>query len=94
MAVKTCTTCGVDWKFGLTTAAVNSMLSGQDHSCASCGTAFDYTKKKAFCVDHCHSSGVVRGILCPPCNLGLGHFHDSPDKLRAAAHYLERNTGS
>jgi hypothetical protein len=39
-------------------------------------------------VDHCHISGKVRGVLCQNCNLGLGHFHDTPEKLERAAAYL------
>lgn len=41
--------------------------------------------------DHRHdNNGYVRGLLCVMCNHGLGAFHDSPDKLRAAAAYVER----
>ena len=41
-------------------------------------------------VDHCHNSEKVRGLLCESCNLAIGGFQDSPDRLRAAALYLER----
>jgi len=40
-------------------------------------------------VDHDHKTGDVRGGLCTNCNLGLGHFKDSPELLRFAALYLE-----
>jgi len=40
-------------------------------------------------VDHCHVSGKVRGLLCSECNLGLGKFKDSLNKLRKAVSYLE-----
>ena len=40
-------------------------------------------------VDHDHQTGYVRGGLCSNCNLGLGHFKDSPELLRLAALYLE-----
>lgn len=40
-------------------------------------------------VDHDHKTGLVRGALCTRCNLGLGHFRDSPKLLRFAALYLE-----
>lgn len=39
-------------------------------------------------IDHCHQSGAVRGLLCPPCNKGLGHFRDNLDRLVSAASYL------
>jgi hypothetical protein len=41
-------------------------------------------------IDHCHTSGRVRGLLCHPCNLGLGMFQDSPELLAKAIVYIER----
>lgn len=40
-------------------------------------------------IDHNHSSGEIRGILCYTHNTGLGMFQDNPETLRAAATYLE-----
>ena len=42
-------------------------------------------------VDHCHTTGLVRGILCNNCNTGIGMFRDNPELLRAAIDYLQRN---
>lgn len=42
-------------------------------------------------VDHCHETGKIRGILCYPCNMGIGHLGDTLNNLRNAIRYLERN---
>lgn len=41
------------------------------------------------CVDHDHSTGVPRALLCSGCNVGLGSFRDNPELLMKAAEYLK-----
>ena len=63
-------------------------LVEQDYRCAGCET-HQKDLDKALCVDHCHTTGKPRGLLCWPCNLSLGHADDNPDTLRRLAKYAE-----
>lgn len=77
-------------QYGLTLAQYEEMFKSQDSKCAICKSS-DVSRKnvKNWLVDHCHKTGLVRGILCHKCNTGLGHFVDSRDNLRAAIKYLD-----
>jgi hypothetical protein len=47
--------------------------------------------RKKLSVDHCHATGIVRGLLCSTCNSRvLGHLRDDTDAFRRAIDYLER----
>jgi hypothetical protein len=79
--------------YGITLEQFNAIMARQGGRCAICGYS-DRSNAKVFpFVDHCHGSGSVRGILCANCNNGLGHFHDSIEKLTAAIAYLKTSTG-
>lgn len=53
--------------------------------CQICGRSFE-----KLCIDHCHESGVTRGLLCNSCNIGIGHFEDNPNSIRSAIDYLKQ----
>jgi hypothetical protein len=72
-------------RYGLTPEQVTAMVEAQGFRCAACPR--DVTNVP--CVDHCHTTGKVRGILCRKCNIALGHADDNPQTLRALADYLE-----
>ena len=57
--------------------------------CEICGGDPD-GRWKRLVIDHCHSTGKFRGMLCNNCNHGLGKFQDSPELLRQAATYLDQ----
>ena len=61
-------------------------------NCDLCGRHFD-VKKKEPKIDHCHTTGVVRGVLCSSCNTGLGLLGDNKESLIKALHYLEPKSG-
>lgn len=80
----------VKGKYGLTEGEYAALLERSGGLCEICGRVPSEVSKKGVCVDHCHDSGRVRGILCAPCNMGIGHLRDDPEVLRAAIGYLER----
>ena len=65
----------------------NTMLNEQDGVCAICKKVND--SGKALHVDHKHSTGEVRGLLCYRCNAALGYFKDSVTRIERAIEYLE-----
>jgi len=79
---------GLKRRYGITTQTYNNMLSLQKGCCAICGKESCSTGNN-FCVDHCHKTGKIRGLLCRKCNVGIGQLLDSPSLLRKAAEYLE-----
>jgi hypothetical protein len=78
-------------KYGLTVDQLDQMRLQQNNCCKICSVQFpsDRWHKSSMHVDHCHSTGKVRGLLCRECNQGIGKFRDSPDLLRLAILYLE-----
>jgi hypothetical protein len=82
-------------KYGLTPDDYERMAEEQNWCCAICGLEEWATRDGVLCVDHSHETGVVRGLLCYTCNLGLGHLHDSPELLEIARKYLlDRRMGT
>lgn len=59
-------------KFGITLEQYNIMFKEQLGCCAICGT-HQITLNKSLAVDHNHSTGKVRKLLCPKCNMALGY---------------------
>lgn len=75
-------------RYGILPGERDAMLAAQGDSCAICG-ADDPGSRQGWNTDHDHGTGVVRGILCHGCNVGLGGFRDNPAHLMAAIEYLE-----
>ncbi len=79
------------YKYGLAPEEFSDLLARQQGCCAICRV--DITqwsgKRSPVHVDHSHATGQVRGLLCRDCNTALGILKDDPDRLRAAAKYIE-----
>lgn len=70
--------------YGLSVAEYETLAARQNGTCAICKE----TPRRKLCVDHCHETKKVRGLLCVGCNLALGHFSTN-HLLRAATSYLQ-----
>lgn len=81
-------------QYGLTLDDYNKLLQSQRGVCASCKKPEKLLSIKgepvALCVDHCHTTGAVRALLCSGCNAALGHAQEDPEILRSLAAYIEQ----
>ena len=74
-------------EYGLSVETYNHMVDAQKNRCKICHTKFT----KVPCVDHCHKTGKVRGLLCRACNVGLGAFRDTEKLFLRAIKYLKES---
>ena len=79
-------------KYGLTTAEYDAMFEERGGACDICGKVCKHindpgTRGEKICVDHCHTTGVVRGMLCQVCNRNLSIMDAHRD---AVLNYLDK----
>lgn|SRR6266576_263560 len=85
-------------KYDMTLEEYEALLHAQKKACAICGSVDPRHGRGPtgaspyLAVDHDHTSGLVRGLLCHPCNRGLGQLQDSEEILEKAIAYLRRTT--
>jgi hypothetical protein len=75
------------WRHKVTVATLLKLIDIQGNRCAICRDQFT---GYGFCVDHCHSAGHVRGLLCNGCNSAIGMLENSARNALSAAEYLAR----
>lgn len=80
-------------RYAMTVEQYNALLLKQGGECAICRQPETRVEKRtgrvqSLSVDHCHVTGINRGLLCDACNRGLGLFEDNPGVLLAASEYL------
>ena len=79
-------------KYGITIEQYNTLLKKQEGCCAICKRhSGEFATRLA--VDHDHSSGEVRGLLCNYCNHRVVGRHRDSELLRRVADYIEQGTG-
>lgn len=74
-------------RYGITEQDYLDLFNAQKGCCAICGVDYSNSKRNLD-VDHDHTTGVVRGLLCNNCNRGIGHLQDSPVILKRALDYI------
>ncbi len=71
--------------YNITVQEYDQMEKKQGGLCAICGQM----DRRRLSIDHCHTTGEIRGLLCSNCNTGLGFFKDDRDTLAKAITYLK-----
>lgn len=80
-------------KYGIGVKEYHKLLEQQNDGCAICGappTVRPHSTRATLCIDHDHSTGRIRGLLCSHCNHAIGLMQDDPILLEKAAEYLKR----
>lgn len=67
------------------------VLKKQNELCAICFSCEPKTKSGKFCIDHCHKSGKIRGLLCNTCNMAIGKLKDNIEILTRAIKYIQED---
>lgn len=78
-------------KYGITIEERDAILANQGNVCWICGELPNFRWGKKLMTDHCHTTGVVRGMLCHYCNAAIGSMRDNPMLLERAELYLKVN---
>jgi len=88
---------GLKRNYGMTLAEYSEKHLAQNGVCAICGkpeTDMSHGKVKPLAVDHDHTTGAIRDLLCHACNSVLGQANDNRDVLLAAVKYLDKHSGA
>lgn len=75
--------------YGISLEQYKEMESRQEGLCSICRRP--PVGKKRLGVDHNHTTGKIRDLLCHHCNAAIGHLMESPELMRSAAEYIERH---
>lgn len=76
-------------RFGITLNEKQAIITAQGGVCGICGGGFNQNIRA--CVDHDHTTGVVRGVLCTLCNTMIGSARENESILLRAIDYLRRH---
>ena len=75
-------------KYKKSQAWFDEQIIRQNGKCAICRIEEAKSPHGRLCIDHCHKTGMVRGLICNNCNSGIGFLADSTERLEQAIEYL------
>lgn len=83
----------IKYVYGITMADYENMKTKQENKCYICSTTFSETHKggNTACIDHNHTTGKVRKLLCRNCNTAIGHAKEDINILKAMINYIEEH---
>lgn len=76
------------YSYNMTVEDYNNMLESQQGKCLICDKHYTEVARQYLCVDHCHKTGKVRGLLCHNCNSALGLIKEDENILNSMKSYL------
>ena len=86
---KVCNRCAKYWeKYRIRVPDYDYLYDKQKGRCAICSTSNPKSPSGSFCIDHCHTSNKIRGLLCVNCNTGIGSLKEDPVIFQSAVNYL------
>lgn len=75
-------------KYNLSIDEYKTLIESQNNSCKVCGAHAKNNLKGKLYIDHCHTTGKVRGLLCMKCNSALGLLNDDKELIQNLLDYL------
>lgn len=74
--------------WGISLEELEQLKLAQNHCCACCGESAELV------IDHHHETGIIRELLCSPCNVAIGYLNDSIERVNKLAEYLKKHAGA
>lgn len=75
-------------KYGISLEIYNKMVADRNNKCDICGMDGSLVRYGKLKVDHDHSTGEIRGLLCDKCNFAIGLLNDNPTLIGKVLEYL------
>lgn len=85
----------VKHRYGISYEEYLKYVEADNTSCSICDKQLvlhSSDTQETVCLDHCHATGKIRGVLCNRCNIAIGILGDNPEKFKRALTYLEERS--